>query len=229
MEITTINPKLMTALSDKGLMEALQSEKTKEGFDSLFTQFFNRFKGYVFKITLHFTRNFSDPEELAKDITQETFRSIFESKAKFKFPANTPDNESTARIKGWLGTTAKNHFRKEYARRINIDCIDEILVHLPEPNFDLFDKLYPDDPEIEVTNDFMIKLLGALGSIKKERDKHILLEYALEGCIETGKHLTANTMEYLCKLYDTTPENIRQIKKRTYDKIKPLCFPTSNS
>ena len=229
MEITTINPKLMTALSDKELMEALQSEKTKERFDSLFTQFFNRFKGYVFKVTLHFTRNFSDPEALAKDITQETFRSIFESKAKFKFPVNTSDNEGTARIKGWLGTTAKNHFRKEYARRINIDSIDEILVHLPEPSFNLFDKLYHDDPEVEVSNEFMIKLLKALGSIKKERDKHILLEYALEGCIETGKHLTPDTMEYLCKLYDTTPENIRQVKKRTYYKIKPLCFPTNKS
>lgn len=228
MEITKINPKLMTALSDKELIEALQKEKAKEGFDSLYTHFFNRFKGYVFKVTLHFTRNFSDAEELAKDITQETFRSIFESNAKFKVPVNTSDELCTARIKGWLGTSAKNHFRREYARRINIDSLDEILVHLPEPAFDPFEKLYH-DPEIEVPNEFKNKLNEALSSIKKERDKHILLEYALDGCIETGKHLTTNTMEYLCKLYDTTPENIRQIKKRTYDKIKTICLTLNNS
>ncbi|MBI5370404.1 MAG: sigma-70 family RNA polymerase sigma factor [Sphingobacteriales bacterium] len=228
MEITTINPKLMMALSDKELVEALQKEKTKEGFDSLFKQFFNRFKGYVFKVTLHFTRNFSDAEDLAKDITQETFRSISESKAKFKVPINTSDEEYTARVKGWLGKSAKNHFRREYARRINIDSLDEILVHLPEPAFDLFEELYP-DPEIAVPNEFRNKLNEALSTIKKERDKHILLEYALDGCIETGKHLTTNTMEYLCKLYDTTPENIRQIKKRTYDKIKTICLTPNNS
>jgi RNA polymerase sigma factor (sigma-70 family) len=227
MEITTLNPKLMTALTDKELIEALQVAKDKQGFDALYTQFFNRFKGYVFKVTLNFTRNFSDPEELAKDITQETFRSIYENKAKFKFPDKASDNECTARIKSWLSISAKNNFRKEYARRINVDSIDEIIPLLTEPGFDHFEGS-PDDANIEITNEFMLTLVQALGTIKNERDKHILFEYALEGCIESKLHLSPNTMEYLCKLYDTTPENIRQIKKRTYDKIKAICFTNKN-
>ncbi len=232
MEITTLNPKLMVALTDKELIQALCAAKDKQNYDALYTQFFHKFKGYVFKTTVHLTRNFNNSEDLAKDITQETFSSIYQNKPKFKFPENASENECTARIKSWLSKSAKNQFRKEYAKRINIEAIDEINSLLPEsvsppPELKLV-KEHSEEDEIEITNQFMLTLVQALGSIKNERDKHILFEYAMEGCIESKLHLTPNTMEYLCKLYNTTPENIRQIKSRTYRKLKSLCFQNKN-
>lgn len=228
MVVTIKNPILMNILTDRELIEALQYEKTKDEVNSLMTQFFNRYSGYVYKVAFQKCRNFNDAVDLANDIVQETFRSILESKNKFAFPANTPDNECPYVVKGWLGRIANNCFNKEYARKLNTDSIDEIFSCLTEPCFDIFNSLY-EDPGIEVPNHFQTKLQEALNSIKKDRDKHILLTYAHEGCIDSNKHLTPNAMEYLCKLYDTTSDNIRQIKKRTLDKVKLICFPANNS
>ncbi len=227
MEVTTKKPELMKALTDRELIEAIHDEKTTEELNSLLTTFYNRFNNYVYKGALQRTRNFANAEDLAKDITHDTFKSVLQSKKKFKLAEGIPDQECNVIIKSWLGRIANNHFNKEYARQTNIDSIDEILLHLPEPVFDFIES-GDHEPEVETPNNFMVKLQQALNSIKKERDKHILLEYAREGCVASGMHLSSNAMEYLCKLYDTTPENIRQIKKRTLDKIKLHCF-TQNS
>lgn len=223
MEVTTQNPKLMRALTDRELIEALQNKKDEKEFEAVFTQFYNRFVGYVFKIASQSSRNFSNAEDLSKDITQETFKSIWQSKKPFTLPSDASDAECSNKIKGWLGRIANNRFNKEFARLKTIDSLDDALSHLPEPTCDPFmleeDNITPDPP-----NETMVKLLEALGSIKKERDKHILREYARESCIDSNQHLSTSSMNYLCEFYKTTPDNIRQIKKRTLDKIKHLLF-----
>lgn len=228
MEVATKKPELMKTLTDRELIEAIQNEKNTESLNSLITIFFNRYKNYVYKGALQRTRNFANAEDLAKDITQETFKSILESRKKFMLDVDKSDQECSIIIKSWLGRIANNHFNKEYARLNNLDCIDEIISYLPELNFDQYENI-DIGSELEHTNKLMVRLQEALNSIKKERDKHILLEYAREGCIQSGLHLSPNAMEYLCTLYDTTPDNIRQIKKRTLDKIKIYCFDPQNS
>lgn len=223
MEVTTQNPKLAKAISDRELIEALQSASKKEEFDSLFTQFFNRFKGYLFKAALQCTRNFTDAEALATEITQVTFTNLFIKRTFLTLPPDATDIECTNRIKGWLGQIANNNFNIEYAKQKNIDSIDDVLLQLEELRDESFNE-YDDEIEVETTNEFMNTIQQALNSIKKEDHRHILREYAREGCIDSGKHLSKNTMDFLCKFYNTTPENIRQIKKRTLDKIKQHCF-----
>jgi len=214
----------MKSLTDRELMEALKKAEAKEEIDELYNEFYKRFSGYVFKVASQRTRNFMDSEQFAKDLTQETFVSTLKGRKSFKFAPGVTDSECTNLIKGWLGRIANNHFNREIAKRGDVESLDEVLSRLPEPSVDLFETMHGEKDHEEISNQFMVMLQSAL-NLLKERDKHILLEYAREGCIETGRHLSTVTMDFLCILYSTTPENIRQIKKRALEKIKSICFP----
>ena len=113
----------------------------------------------------------------------------------------------------------KGHYKTEITTLVQAK-------ELPEDttSFDLFEFLYPDSG-IEIPNAFRVTLQAALNTIKEEH-RHILLTYASEGCIDSKLHLSQDAMTELCKTYDTSSQNIRQIKKRTLDKIKKICFPT---
>lgn len=217
----------MGTYTDKELMEALTKASKDQEINDLYNKFFKRYRGYVFKVASQRTRNFKDAEQMAKDITQETFISVIKGRKSFKFPANVNETDCANLVKAWLGRIANNHFNREIAQRSDNDAIVLTLSKLPEPSTDLFEEIYGGNVEYEIPNPFMQKMQTAMNSLK-ERDKHILLEYAREDCIETGKHLSESTIVYLCDLYNTTPENIRQIKKRTLLKLKTLCFSNKN-
>jgi len=70
-----------------------------------------------------------------------------------------------------------------------------------------------------------MKLQEAL-NLLSEKEKHILLTYADEGCIETNRRqkISDSTLQYLCEYYNTTTDAIKQCKKRALDKIKKQCF-----
>lgn len=227
MEILTKTKEGLKQLSDRELLETIQENGSAENLNYLQNQFFERFRGHVFKGANQRTRNFADSNDFAIDITQQTFISIFAYRKKIVFPPTASDKECTQIIKALLGRIANNHFNKEYAKRneYKIDSLDDVIDLLPDMSFDLFESLYSDEI-IEVPNGFKMKLQEALNSIKKERDKHIILEYAREGCLDTDEHLSQNKIDFLCKLYKTTSHNIRQVKKRTLDKIKLICFQT---
>lgn len=230
MEILKQKKEVINPLSDKDLLIAIQKSGKDENIMLLQSELFARFRGYVLKGATQRTRQFPDTEDFAIDITQQTFISFFGYIHKIKFPTTASESECTRIIKGLLGEIANNHFNKEFARRQKFDTesLDLFNEILPDVTFDLFESLYTIEP-VEVPNGFKMKLQAALNSIKKERDKHIILEYAREGCLDNKQHLSANTVAYLCGLYKTTPENLRQIKKRTLDKIKQFCFAQTDT
>lgn len=92
-----------------------------------------------------------------------------------------------------------------------------------ELSYDLFESLYGDD-SIIVTNEFRTLLQAAMNALT-EREKHIILAYADEGCLSSKQHLSASSLADLCKAYNTTPDNIKHIKNRALKKMKAILFP----
>lgn len=115
---------------------------------------------------------------------------------------------------------SKGHYKTEVKIQVQAKPLPE-----DYNNFDLFESLYGES-NIEIPNEFRTKLQQVMNTIKEEH-KHIFLTYVGEGCINSKQHLSSDAMSDLCKTYDTSPENIRQIKKRTLDKIKNHCFATN--
>lgn len=246
-----------------GLKEA-KDENQLRFFENLF---YKKHVNYIYHVAINKCRNFSDAEDLAKDITQETFINAFKAIKKFSFSTDAPVTQHGNILKAWLGKIGNNCFLKVYKNRkkeISIDddaividnmfcplCSELLLEEeslyvcsrghyktersiqvqaqeLPEDfnTFNLFDSLYG-EPDVEVTNEFRNKLQHVIITIKEDH-MHILMTYVAEGCINSTRHLSPEAMDTLCKTFDTSPENIRQIKKRTLDKIKSHCFATNN-
>ncbi len=251
-----------TSLSDQQIITGLIDEKDERRKAFYQKQFYNRYVNYVFKGAIQLSRNFVDAEELAKDITQETFIRAFKVINKFTFKVGVDVSEHSFILKSWLGVIANNSFKTIYQKHINEVSIEKEQTDFEEVvcpicgdflfeekknlkcqkghykisvetrltaqpikesvGTDLFDSLYR-EPEIEISNRFKNKLQNAM-NLLSEKQKHIILVYANEGCIDSRLHLSDMSLKELCTIYETTPDNIKHIKKRTLDKIKKICF-----
>lgn len=254
------------SLTDQQIIEGLKDSIEEETHRILQAAFYNKYSGYVYKVALTKCRNFSDPEDLAKDILQETFKNAIKALRKFSLPPSAPVEDHPNIMKAWLGRIGNNCFNKVYEKRLNeityetstLD-IDEIICPicsdalvedagkmkcekghykikkskniaqpLPEDSnsFDLFESLYRDGDQ-EIPNVFRQKLQAAMNALD-ERQKHILLTYANEGCLGTKMHIRDSTLNELCRIHNTTSDNIKHIKNRALAKIKSICFPVND-
>jgi RNA polymerase sigma factor (sigma-70 family) len=111
----------------------------------------------------------------------------------------------------------KGHYKLPIGRKL--------AAPLPEDfnSFDLFESLYGDG-EAKITNEFRQRLQTAMNALD-EKQKHIVLTYANEGCLSSRAHLRDPTLAELCRMYNTTSDNIKHIKNRALAKIKSICFP----
>ena len=207
----------------EGIIEGLQNTYEEKDLELYKFEFYNRFAEYIYKAALYKFRNYSNTQLLSEEVLQNTFITAFEKVLKFKFPVNSLPVEHDKIIKAWLGKIAENEAKKSIGRIIN-NKIDYDSLKLPEPEYEQFDNIYG-DPLPKTPNEFMLRLQEAL-NLLSEKERHIILTYADEGCINTNRkqHISDSSLQYLCEYYQTTPEAIKQCKKRTLDKIKKLLF-----
>ena len=226
MQLTSQTNPVKMNLTDQQIIDGLKNNEDPGQIRNLKNSFYKSYINDVYTKVIRMCRNFSDAEQLAKDITQDTFIKAFGNINKFTLPATAEPMKHRRIIMKWLLVIATNCFKKEYAIRINESNYDDIVKIIGEPIYEPFEE---DSGEIkfEIQNQFRLKLQTAL-NLLTERERHIIVEYADEECIDSKRHLSDKCMHYLCTLYDTTPENIRQIKKRALDKIKKSCFNTDN-
>lgn len=258
MEAHLPSPKKEKELTELELIAGFKSADLKY-FEGIF---YKRYAGYLYKGIVEKCKNFKEPEQLAKDVLQETFIRIFKALPKFTFPDNCPEAEQRYIIYGWAGRFADNSFKKVYEKKIQetaievtVRSMDEVIcpmcgefldeekkflicrskhykvkkevVHgqpLAEnlQSYDLFAELFEQD-NVEVTNEFRTKLTAAMAELN-EKQKHIILAYAGEGCLSSKQHISESTLAELCKAHDTTPDNIKHIKSRTLKRIKEIIF-----
>lgn len=217
MNEMTLPPKSKLAIAE--LIEELKNCVDSKQLHLLQFQFHDRFANYLYQAALRKCRLYPELTQLDQDIVQETFLTAFSLIHEFDLSQESDSSKHEYIVKAWLGRIANNCFLKEYSKRKNeatlIDYID---------NLSVYSETYitEGDTETEINNEFSQMLQEALEHLNEEH-KTIILEYAREGCINTNSHLSKGKMDYLCKLYNTTPENIRQIKKRALDKLKKYC------
>ncbi|MDB5142514.1 MAG: sigma-70 family polymerase sigma factor [Mucilaginibacter sp.] len=207
--------------TDEELLEGFKRFTYGKHLEQYQFEFYNRFAPYVFRIAIHMCARFKDGEDLAKEITQLTFISAFKAIAKFNYDKNISEKNIKMFVKAWLGKIANNNFNKLYAQIKNSE-IDIENIDIIEPSYDLFQTMFDPPPE-EQPSEIMIQLQQAINQLK-EMDKHIVLTYAAENCLNSTIHISDSAMKILCDTYNTTSENIRQRKNRSLKKIKLFCL-----
>ncbi len=212
-----------TTLPDEGVIEGFKNTLDERELELYQFEFYNRFAEYIYKAALQKFRNFSDAQFLAQEVLQNTFITAFNKIGKFKFPSKALKSDYPKIIKAWLGKIANNESKKSIGAIIN-SKIEYDSLNLPEPTYDQVENIYGQEIA-EIPNEFMQKLQFAMNQLS-EKEKHIILTYADEGCINTNRtqHISDSTLQYLCEYYQTTTDAIKQCKKRALDKIKKHCF-----
>jgi RNA polymerase sigma factor (sigma-70 family) len=206
-------------LNDFQIIMALK-EETGEGANRYHYLFYNKYKNYIYRVALHRCQIFNEADGYAKEIAQLTFIKAFENLSKFSIPPDIDEKRLNYTIKAWLGKIANNHFNKLYAQ-YKLEDIDIDALQIGEPSYDMFNELYVNEEEQPSSS--MLMLRQAMQQLN-EMDRHILVTYAHENCLDGKRHLSDTSIRILCELYKTTPENIRQRKSRAIKKMKSFCL-----
>lgn len=220
MTITFPEQSQFKALNEKDLILNLKSETDSRVIKALQFEFYNRYAPYVFKIATQACRSYEDADFLAREVLQKTFINAFKALGNFDLPDPISDDVCKKVLKAWLGKIGNTELKKVYAEKKDVYNLSF------DDTYEPVDSTFISSLEeevVEIPNEFMLKLNKALDSLK-EIDRLIVLTYASEGCINSKKHLSKNSMDFLIKTFETTPENIRQRKRRALEKIKTICF-----
>jgi RNA polymerase sigma factor (sigma-70 family) len=191
----------MNTYSDEDLlfMVSLQNENEKEAKEA-FGILYGRHIQFLWNSCHKVCRD----SELAKDVIQNTWMAIYKS-------SHTYDAKKSS-VKTWMSIIAKN-------KMLDIVKGETEFVPLNED----FYSISNDEDEAIITSPEKEKLDNALNSLS-ERDKDILLTYMQYS--DGNKHLPDEVISELCQRYNTLPATLRQIKKRSLDKMKEMI--TSN-
>lgn len=198
--------KLLTMMSN--------NETNKKLADEAFAEFVIRYGNYLWKVCSKVCSKFSQGTSLAEEIYTDTLVEGIYSNADILL-----SNELVLKgqIKPVLGRIAQNefydYFRSNPMEKQHFVSVYELDIKTNDEEFEL-EKVH------EERKPSLNQLILEEGlSLLSDKEKHILYTYLNN----PGKKLPKNIMASLCKEYETTSENIRQIKYRAMNKLKNHC------
>ena len=209
-ETTKLNQLTNEALAELFLLMAMKEDNRQEA-EEAFSKFYNLYKDYLYTVVKKVCKYWQMyGDDLIQDVHQNTFLAVYENAESFIQIENVPFERQERHLKAWLGTIAKNEML-QLLRKQKED--KEKTTYLP-------DLSYFDDKEIEnvlLMSENMLLVEKALNSLN-ERDRDILITYLM---FEDGnKKLPSEEIQRLSDLWDVLPDNMRQIKKRSIEKVK---------
>ncbi len=206
----TLKPLTNEALADLFLSMALK-EDNRQGADKAFTEFYNRYKNYLYTVVLNACKSWvMYGDELIQAVHQNTFLTVFEKSENFLLIEEIPFERQEKRMKSWLGKIAKTEMfkllRELKEEKEKIEYYDDLT------------SLENSDEEIKTqkSENFLLaeKALNSLS----ERDRNILVTYLMfEG---DNKKLPSDEIKRLADMWNVLPDNMRQIKERSLEKAK---------
>jgi RNA polymerase sigma factor (sigma-70 family) len=209
-ETTKLNQLTNEALAELFLSMAMKEENLQEA-EKAFAKFYNLYKNYLYTVAKKVCKNWTMyGDDLIQDVHQNTFLTVYENAENFIQIEDVPFERQERHLKAWLGTIAKNEMLQLLREQKENK---EKTTYLP-------DLSYFDDKEIESTlpiSENVLLVEKALNSLT-ERDRDILITYLM---FEDGnKKLPSEEIQRLADIWDVHPDNMRQIKKRSIEKVK---------
>lgn len=189
-----------------------------------FGDFYERYKPYLWLVCDRACRKYARlNSELPEAVFNNTFLLIYENAGSLLHIEQAPSTKDKDNIiKSWLNRTAFREMIKLVdARKVFTG------IHKLEDDFSTFDEqIYPlqregDDTEIPTSAEEQI--LKKVMSEMTPRDQDILLtyyEFQMDIQEDGHKKLPAVEIERLCNQYHILPDYLRQIKHRTFLKVK---------
>jgi RNA polymerase sigma factor (sigma-70 family) len=170
--------------------------------------FYTRYSDYLWKVCSIVCRSHPQASELTKDTFQQTMTKVY-------LNAHSYD-KSISSVKTWISKIARNEFLNCLKQNKSVlSLFDDIKdINIDEITYDDT----PLDTEDIKTSQIEVALLNL-----SEKERMILTTYMMYYDEENpDKHLPDREINDLCTYFNTTPNNIRQIKSRAMKKVKTL-------
>ena len=200
-------------LEDLFLLMSWQADNRMEA-EAAFSEIYNRYFVYLNYICNTY-RMFSDERdiEVQETIRNNVFHLVFKNAGKLlNYKNGVSEDEKDKMFKGWLGKTSKNEFfkilkRKEKSNQQVPEFVSDIdVLEIP---------VYTEPTETFVSAE--MKLLEFEMNKLTEKERDITFTYLkLED--EHG-NIDPDIRDKLAKAYKILPDSLRQVKKRTVEKL----------
>lgn len=206
----TLKPLTNEDLAELFLSMAMKEDDRQEA-EKAFAVFYNLYKNYLYTVV----RNACKPwtmygEELIQAVHENTFLTVFEKAEDFMLIEDIPFERQEKRMKSWLGKIAHREML-QLLRQFKKDK-EKIEYH------DDLTFLENSDEEIKPQKSKDFLLAGKALNTLSERDRNIFVTYLMFE--DDNKKLPSSEIQRLAEMWDVLPDNMRQIKKRSLEKMK---------
>ena len=206
----TLQPLTNDVLAELFLSMAMKEDNRPEA-DKAFSVFHSRYKNYLYTIVKNACRSWEMyGDELIEAVFENTFLTVYAKAESFMVIEDVPFERQEKRMKSWLGKIAKN----EMLQLLRQFKVDKDMIEYTD---DLTSFLnIEEETEHQATSDYLLaeKALQTLS----ERDRNILTTYLM---FEDGnRNLPSIEIQRLSDMWNTHPDNMRQIKKRSLAKVE---------
>ncbi len=209
-ESIKLKPLTNETLADLFLLMAMKEDNRQEA-EKAFDKFYNCYKNYVYTIVKNACKSWEMyGDELVETVFENTFLSVYAKAESFMMIEGISFERQEKNMKSWLGAIAKNEMlqllRQFKTVKDKIEYTDDLsfLENINENNESLY------------TEDYLLaeKALKTLS----ERDRSILVTYLMYQ--DGNKKLPKEEIQRLADMWNVHPDNMRQIKKRSMDKLE---------
>lgn len=206
---------LIDKLEEVLLLLSYKDEDQKSANDA-FTELYREYSKFLYALVRKKLSQMGVfDEQIMETAVGNIFLKIYENPLVFK----VPENEKTDNcFKAWLSVVSKNEllvlFKQYYETNVTLE---------PTITDTVFEDTEVKDP---ITESINVKLMQDALNTLSERDREVLSTLYLYH--EDGKNTPSTILDMLCKMYGTTKDNIRQIKKRSEAKIIDYFSKNSN-
>ncbi len=206
----TMQPLTNEVLAELFLSMAMKEDNRPEA-ERAFSVFYSRNKNYLYTIVKNVCKSWEMyGDELIEAVFENTFLTVYAKAESFMVIEGIPFERQEKRMKSWLGKIAKNEML-QLLRQFKVDK-DKI-----EYTDDLTSFLNIEEEIVsQPTADYLLAE-RALQTLS-ERDINILTTYLM---FEDGnRNLPSIEIQRLSDMWNTHPDNMRQIKKRSLAKVE---------
>ena len=176
-----------------------------ENGNAAWGEFYRRYAKYLWKCCLIQCSSLPDGEEVAMDIFQATMEKIYDR-------ANNFHIEKNSGLKGYISRIAQNEFHN-YFKKYHLNFSNE---EYPETE----DSSEDHEAEIQIPEIKFENLKQMLSKLSPKEYKVLITCMNYYQIDNPNSHLPDEEIKKLCIEFNIAPATIRQIKKRSLQKLK---------
>jgi DNA-directed RNA polymerase specialized sigma24 family protein len=194
--------------ADHELLELMAIKDDEDTAKQAFHEFYERYSRFLYTSVGQVVRAYSKPEDWAKVVFNNTFLNVYRSAHTFKIDGRQDTDSIQKRIKGWLLVIAKNELRSQIKKVSDKEKEEEVYAAML--------RNAKSGSKKETYEEKLVR--QALEQLPKERDREIFYLYWLyyePGDKGQGKSFSKEVAAELCRKYNTTDMNLRQIVSRS--------------